>query len=150
MGAQVLPTWSIIIECAYLVSHLHICSNWLITKKSNIQSSVWATLMKLGMWEVMGTSTTHVVCRHRMRKFIISFAYLFWLANNQKKSNIQSFVLATLMKLGMWVVTGTSTTHVVCRHQMRIFNTSFAYSDWLMPKNQICDNWYAHVKTAKF
>ena len=22
---------------------------------------------------------------------------------------------------------GTSNTHVVCRHQMRIFNTSFAY-----------------------
>ena len=31
------------------------------------------------------------------------------------------------MKLGMWVVMGTSTTHVVCRHWMRIFDTSFAY-----------------------
>ena len=29
------------------------------------------------------------------------------------------------MKLGMWVVMGTSTAHVVFRHQMRIFNTSF-------------------------
>ena len=110
--------------------YLHICSNWLITKKSNIQSFVLATLMKLGMWVVMGTSTTHVVCCHWMCIFNASFAYLFWLANN-KKSNIQSFVLATLMKLGMWVVMGTSTTHVVYLHQMCIFNTSFACLFWL-------------------
>ena len=32
----------------------------------------------------MGTSTTHVVCRHQIRKFSTSFAYLFWLANNKK------------------------------------------------------------------
>ena len=68
---------SVITECAYLIPHLHICSDWLITKKSNVQSSVWATLMKLGMWVVMGTSTTHVVCRQQMRIFNTSFAYLF-------------------------------------------------------------------------
>ena len=86
--------------------------------------------MKLGMWIVMGTSTTHVVCRHQMRIFNMSFAYLFWLAIN-KKLNIQSSVWATLMEPGIWVVMGTSTTHVVCFHQMRIFNTSFAYLFWL-------------------
>ena len=88
--------------------------------------------MKLGMWVVMGmrTSTTHVVCHYQMRIFNTSFAYLFWLANN-KKLNIQSSVWATLMKPGMWVVMGASTTHVVCFHQMRIFNTSFAYLFWL-------------------
>ena len=32
----------------------------------------------------MGTSTTHVICRHRKRIFNTSFAYLFWLANNKK------------------------------------------------------------------
>ena len=32
----------------------------------------------------MGTSTTHVVCRHRMRIFNTSLAYLFWLAYNKK------------------------------------------------------------------
>ena len=31
----------------------------------------------------------------------------------------------------MWVVVDTSTTHVVCCYQMRIFNTSFAYLFWL-------------------
>ena len=31
-----------------------------------------------------GTSTTNVVCCHRMRIFNTSFAYLFWLANNKK------------------------------------------------------------------
>ena len=35
-GAQVLPTWSVVTECAYLIPHLHICSDWLITKKSDI------------------------------------------------------------------------------------------------------------------
>ena len=32
----------------------------------------------------MGTSTTHMVCRHKMRIFNTSFPYLFWLANNKK------------------------------------------------------------------
>ena len=32
----------------------------------------------------MGTSTTHVVCRHQMHIFNTSFAYLFWLANDKK------------------------------------------------------------------
>ena len=77
--------WSVVAECAYLIPHLHICSDWLITKKSNIQSSVWATLMKLGMRVVMGTSTTHVVCCHQMRIFNTSFAYLFQLTNFQTK-----------------------------------------------------------------
>ena len=41
--------------------------------------------MKLGMRVVMGTSTTHVVCRHRMRIFLnTSLAYLFLLTNNKK------------------------------------------------------------------
>ena len=85
-GAQVLPTWSVVTEYAYLIPHSHICSDWLITKKSNIQSSVWATLMKLGMWTwiLLGTSTNHVVCRHQMHIFSTSFAYLFRLANNKK------------------------------------------------------------------
>ena len=36
VGPQVLPMWSVVTECAYLIPHLHICSDWLITKKSNI------------------------------------------------------------------------------------------------------------------
>ena len=73
---------------------------------------------------MVDTSTTHVVCCHRMRIFNMSFTYLlilFWLANN-----IQSSVLATVIKLGMLVVMGTSTTHMVCRHQMHIFNISIS------------------------
>ena len=30
----VLPLWFVITECAYLIQHLHFCSDWLITKKS--------------------------------------------------------------------------------------------------------------------
>ena len=33
--------------------HLHICSDWLITKRANIWSYVWATVTKLGMWVVV-------------------------------------------------------------------------------------------------
>ena len=40
--------------------------------------------MKLGMWVVMGTRTTHVVFLHQMCIFNTSFVYLFWLANNKK------------------------------------------------------------------
>ena len=65
---------------------------------------------KLGMWVVGDTTTTHVVCHHRMRIFNAPFAYLFWLADYKK-------------------------SHVVCRHQMRIFNTSFAYLFWLANNN---------------
>ena len=31
-----------------------------------------------------GPSTTHVVCRNQMHIFNTSFAYLFWLANNNE------------------------------------------------------------------
>ena len=40
--------------------------------------------MKLGMWVVMGTSTTYVVCRHQMHIFNSSFTYLFEMANDKK------------------------------------------------------------------
>ena len=82
--------------------------------------------MKLGMWVVMGTSTTHVIFHHQMCMFNTSFAYLFWLANNKK-----------VMKLGMWVVMGTSTTHVIFHHQMCMFNTSFAYLFWLANNKKV-------------
>ena len=51
-------------ECAYFIPHLHICSDWLMTKKTNIKGSVLATVMKLGMWVVEGTCITHQVCCH--------------------------------------------------------------------------------------
>ena len=91
-GHKCYPRSLFSLKCVYLIPHLHICSDWLITKKSNIQSSVWATVMKLGMWVVTCTSTTHMVCRHQIHIFNTSFSYLFWLANN-KKSNIISRAL---------------------------------------------------------
>ena len=50
--------WSVVTKCTYLILHLHICSDWLITKKSNIQSSVWATLMKLDVGSGGGTTSS--------------------------------------------------------------------------------------------
>ena len=135
-AAQVLPTWSVVTKFAYLIPHLHICSDHLITKKSNIQSSVWATLMKLGMWVVMGTSTTHVVCSHQMRIFNTSFAYLFSLANI-KKGKYPEFCMGHSDETWYVGCGGHKYyTHQVCGHRMCIFNTSFAYicSDWLIKK----------------
>ena len=126
--------WSVVTKCTYFVPHLHVCSDWLITKKLNIQSFVWATVMKLGMWAMVNTSTTHVVCHHQMCLFNISFAYLFWL--DWLANNIQSCVWAIVTKLGMLVVVDTSTTHLVCHHQMGKFNTSFAYLFWLAYKKK--------------
>ena len=85
-GHKYYPQWSVVTKCVCLIGlpHLHIYSDWLITKKANIQSSVWATVMKPGMWVVVGRSTTNMVCHHQMRLFNTSFAYLFWLANNNK------------------------------------------------------------------
>ena len=58
---------------------------WLANNKNaNIQSSVWAAVKKLGMLVVVGTDITHVVRRQQICIFNISFAYLFWLANNKK------------------------------------------------------------------
>ena len=63
-------------KCAYLIPHLHICSHWLITRKVNMESFVWTTVMKRGMWVVVGTSIIHQLCGHRMCIFNPSFAYM--------------------------------------------------------------------------
>ena len=115
--------------CMYLCTDVRSRQHQKVNLRSQMRMQ-WPIFVKLGMWVVGDTSITHVVCRHGMRIFYTSFAYLFWLADN-KKVNIQSSVWATLMKLGMWVLMGISATHVVCRHQMRIFNTSFGYLFWL-------------------
>ena len=39
-----------------------ICSDWIITKNANIQSFIWATMTKLGMWVDVDSSITHVFC----------------------------------------------------------------------------------------
>ena len=43
------------------------------------------------------------------------------------------------VKVGMWVVGGTNTTHVVCRHRMRIF--------FLIPHLHICSDWLITKKS---
>ena len=111
-------------------------------QKVNLRSQMrtqWQIFVKLDMWVVGGTSTTHVVCLHRMCIFKTSFAYLFWLANNKK-------VRYPELRMGYidetWYVgsDGTSSIHMVCRHQMRIFNTSFAYLFWLANKKSNIQN----------
>ena len=47
--------WFVVTKCAYLMPHSNICSHWLITRKVYIQSFVLATVMKHGMWAVVGT-----------------------------------------------------------------------------------------------
>ena len=97
------------------IPYLHICSDWLITKKANIQSSAWATVTKLGMCVVVGRSTTNVVFHHQIHIFDTSFAYLFWLANNIK-GKYPEFCMGYNDKTWYVVVVGRSTTNVVCGH----------------------------------
>ena len=52
---------SVATKCTYLKAHLHICSDWLITK-ANIQSFIWPAVTELGMWVVVHSSITHVFC----------------------------------------------------------------------------------------
>ena len=53
-------------------------------KPSLSNENTMTNFVKLCMWIVGGTSTTHVVCHPWMGIFNTSFAYLFWLANNKK------------------------------------------------------------------
>ena len=136
MWVDILPMWSVVTECAHLILHLHICSDWLITKKANILSFVWATVTKLGMWVVVGTSTTHMVSCHQMHMFNTSFAYLFWLANCKKKGKYPEVCMGYSDKT--WYVDsgGQKYINVVCHHQMCIFDTSLAYLFWLVNNNK--------------
>ena len=46
---------------------------------------------------------------------------------------------------------GTNTTHVVCRHRMRICNTSFAYLFWLANNKKVKYLfWLANNKKVKY
>ena len=88
-GHKYYPIWSVITECAYLIPQLHICSDRLITKRNQIsRSSGWASLMKLGMWAVMGTSTIHVGC-HYQCAYLIPHLHICsnWLITKNKICN---------------------------------------------------------------
>ena len=140
MGGQLCWKDHLVFSCNAVIL-MYVCTEVRSRQhqKVNLRSLMrmqWPIFVKLGMWVLGGTSTTHMVCHHLMHISNTSLAYLFWLVNN-KKSNIQSSVWATLMKLGMWVVMGTSTTHVVCRNWMRIFNASFAYLFWLANNRKV-------------
>ena len=65
-----------------------------------------------------------------------SLAYLFWLANNNKGKYLEFCVSYSEKKLDVWGVLGTGVTHLICHHQMRIFNSSFAYLLWLAINNE--------------
>ena len=111
---------------------------------TSIQSSVWATVMKLFVWGVVGRSTTdnpNMACHHQMCILSTPFAYLFWLAKNNKGiTSIQSSVLAWWNLVCGRVVVGRSTAdnpNVVCHHQMCIWSTSFAYQFWLASNNKV-------------
>ena len=120
---------------------------WLANnKKANIQSFVWATVTKLGMWVVVDTSTTHMVCRHQMRMFNTSFAYLFWLANNKKQANIQSSVWAIVTKLGMWVVVGIRITYVYLSAEVLPMWFVITKCAYLIPHLHICSDWLITTK----
>ena len=81
----------------------------------------WLIFVKLGMWVVGGTSTTYVVCLHRMQIFNTSFSYLFWLATNKKNQ-----ISRCAQVLPTWSVV-----------------TKCAY---LIPHFHICSDWLLTIK----
>ena len=61
-------------------------------------------------------------------------------SRQHQKVNLRSLIrtkCSIFVELGMWVVGGTSTTHVVCHHLMRLFNTSLAYLFWLANNKKV-------------
>ena len=99
---------------------------------------------KPGMWLVLGTSVTHVVCCHWMHiiKYLICIFVSHWLKNNN-----QSSLWATMMKLGMWVVLDTIISHgFCCWWWAYILSTSLVYSDWVITtKSNIQNSIWATV-----
>ena len=162
VGAQVLPIWSVITECKMRIfntSFPYICSDLLITKKIKYPEFYMGYIDET--WYVGSDGHKYYPCGLSSPNAHIPHLHICsdWLIT--QKSSIQSSIWATLMTLGMWVVMGTSTTHVVCHHPLRIFNTSFPYicSDWLITKknqisrvlyglhwwNLVCGWWWAQV-----
>ena len=86
----------------------------------------WLIFMKLGMWVVLDTSVTHV-CRHQIHILNSSFAYLFWLANNNKGKYPEFYVGYSDET---WYVSRNALKYYQCvvLLSMRILSTSFAYS----------------------
>ena len=86
-------TWSVVTKCAYLLPHLHICSaDWLITKKTHIQSSVWATVTIDDSDETWNVgSAGHKYYPHGLSSSNVRI-YLFWLANNKKGKYSEFFM----------------------------------------------------------
>ena len=82
------------------------------------------------MWIVVGTSVTHVVCCHQIHILNSSFAYLFWLANNERGKN-QEFSMRYNDET--WYVSSSGLKYYPCALllSMRILSTSFAHLFWL-------------------
>ena len=77
-----------------------------------------------------------------MNTALVFICHAVWmkLSHQQKKVNLRfSNENAMTDFRKTWYVGsgGTSTTHVFCRHQMPIFNTSFAYLFWLANNKKV-------------
>ena len=95
------PRGLLSLNAHYQIPNLHICSHWL--KKYNIQSSLWATMLKLGMWVVLDTIISHGICCCWWTYILsTSLVYSDWVITT--KLNIQNSIWATVTKLSMWIV----------------------------------------------
>ena len=90
------------------ISLFIICVTFIITINVDVQYvteisrvSCELQLRNLGVWVILGTSVTHMVCQ-QMRILNNSFAYFFRLAIITK-ANILNSLWGRVMKLGMWV-----------------------------------------------
>ena len=96
----------------------------------------WPIFVKLGMWVVLSASITHIVCCHQMCILNSSFAYVFWLVNNNKVKYPE--VYGDCSDETCYVgATGLKYNPCVLLLSMYILSTSFAYLFWLADNNKV-------------
>ena len=82
-----------------------------------------------------GTSTTYMVCRHWMRIFNTSFAYVFWLAN--KKVKYLEFCIGYIDET--WYVASDGHKYYTCG--------LLSLNAYLIPHLHICSDWLTTKKS---
>ena len=71
--------WSVVTKCAYLIPHLHICSDWLITQQQISRVLYFCMGYSDKMWYLGSGGYKNLpmcACHHQMCIFNTSFAFI--------------------------------------------------------------------------
>ena len=86
--------WFVVNKFAYLIIHLHVCSDWLVTKKSKYPG-LYMCYSDETWWVVVGTSNIDPLGLSSLPMHIINiwFAHFFWLANDNKGKYLEGCIV---------------------------------------------------------